>query len=100
MYFSSEGHVRELRNLTGPKKALNQKLRLLSMNPAVNGTEGVLGAWEHLWPDVMLQTAHIPLPTAMGFFSDSSLAGQGSLIEPFCIIMVLTVQYCLLFCDS
>lgn len=66
----------------------------------MNGTEGILGAWEHPWPDVMLQTPHIPLPTAVGLLSDSSLASQGSLIEPFGFIMVLTVQYCFLFCNS
>lgn len=65
------------------KPQIKIKPRTLSVNATMNGGGGVLGAWGHPWPNLILETPHTPLPTAMGLFSDTSLAGQGSLIEPF-----------------
>jgi len=96
MHFSSEGCVGELRNLRIPKKASNQN-QTISPLAAMNWNGGILGYWECPWPNVVLENPRTPLPAAMGLFSVSSLPGQGSLIEPFGFIMILTVQYCLLF---
>lgn len=88
----------KLRNFTKVqrKPQIKIKPRPLSISPAMNWGE-VLGAWEHLWPNMVLETPLTPLLTAMGLFGHSSLTDQGSLAEPFRFIMVLAVQHCLLF---
>lgn len=90
MYFSFNSHMGKLRNLTKGqgKPQIKIKPRLW-----------VLGAWEHLWPKVMLEIPVTALLTALGLLSRSSLTDQGRLAEPFGFVMGLAVQHCLLFWD-
>lgn len=89
------GKLRNLTKVRG-KPQIKIKPRLLFISPAMIWVE-VLGAWERLWLNVMLEIPLTPLLTAMGLFSPSSLTNQGSLAECFGFVMVLAVQHGLLF---
>lgn len=100
-FFSFNGDMGKPRNLTKgqgkPQIKINPRPPFNSW--AMSEVEA-LGAWGHLWPDVMLETPLSPLLTAMGLLSHSSLTDQGSSAAPFGFVVVLAVQHCLLFWDS